>query len=120
MGIDRHYEMSWEERQAFAHTVLDLLFEDIEDHFERGDHAKVDEFLQKAKVEKSEHVFLVGILQITQSHTNLLPSRSSFYHRVYAEVRRTRSEKEAKELLGKFDGSRYDTYGATPPHGGYS
>jgi hypothetical protein len=97
-----HHELSWEERQIFADTVLEMLFEDIEDHFERGEHDKVDEFLLKSKVVDTEHAILVGVLQATQEQANLLPSRSSFYHRVYEEVRRTRSEKETTALLGRF------------------
>ena len=93
------HDLKWEDRQAIADTFLDLLYDDIEEHFERGEFAKVDTFLQCVVVEDTEHVMLLGVLSATVLGANLLPSYPIFYHRVYDEIRRTKSEHETNELL---------------------
>ena len=68
--------------------ALDLLIDDVDTHLDNEDFETVNLFLVKVRVEDQHHTILLGILCTTLVAADLLPARSSFYHRVEEEFRR--------------------------------
>jgi hypothetical protein len=79
--------------------ALDLLIDDVDRHIEDGDLEAINLFLEQVSVSGAHHALLICALASTLVVSELLPARSSFYHRVEEEFLLTKSEQDTQAIL---------------------
>lgn len=113
LGIRQEGHMTWTDLnypEEMTEYILDMVVEDFDSHFQREAFTEANLYLAKLDPAGADHDILIGVLSATYAAADLLPSREFFYHRVYREIRRSKSEKETAELLaGLAYGSRRET-----------
>ena len=80
-------------------VALELLYDEMNEHLEKGELSFINLFLEQIQVHGAHHAILTSVLAATLPVSELLPARSSFYHRVEEEFRLTKSEEDTQEIL---------------------
>jgi len=89
-----------DETQASRSTVLDYIYDTLDDWMLEGNGTAVDEVLDRVDVDSCELVYLIGYLTITGQWKHKLTKRDEFYNRVRSRVLQEEPERVIPLLQG--------------------